>query len=58
MVLGTVEKAAAENDVVVLAQGSMSVLEPLLTHIEKPVFTSPRIGIAYLKSVLEGTGTF
>lgn len=53
MVLGTVEKAAAENDVVVLAQGSMSVLEPLLTHIEKPVFTSPRIGIEYLKSVLE-----
>ncbi len=54
MVLGAVEQAAAENDVVVLAQGSMVVLEPLLTHLETPVLTSPRIGIEYLKSVIDG----
>jgi len=54
MVIGTVEKAAKENDILVLAQGSMVVLEPLLTHLEVPVLTSPRIGIEYLKSVIDG----
>lgn len=54
MVIGAVEQAARENDVVVLAQGSMVVLEPLLTHLPVPVFTSPRIGIEYLKSVMDG----
>ena len=45
MVIGTIEKAAVENDVVVLAQGSMTVIEPLLKGIEKPVLTSPRLGV-------------
>lgn len=53
MVIGAVEKAAEENDAVVLAQGSMTVLLPYLTHIEKPVFSSPRLGIEYLKSVID-----
>lgn len=53
MVIGAVEQAAKENDVVVLAQGSMVVLEPLLTHLEVPVFSSPRLGIEYLKSVMD-----
>lgn len=57
MVIGAVEQAAKENDVVVLAQGSMVVLEPLLTHLETPVFLSPRIGIEYLKSVIDGLET-
>ncbi|WP_343207861.1 aspartate/glutamate racemase family protein [Anaerolentibacter hominis] len=54
MVIGAVEQAARENDVVVLAQGSMVVLLPLLAHIDKPVLSSPRIGIEYLKSVIDG----
>ena len=52
MVLGEVERAARECDVVVLAQGSMTVLLPLLTHIKTPVLSSPRMGIEYLKEVL------
>ena len=44
MVLGEVEKAAETNDVVVLAQGSMTVLLPLIGHIQKPVLSSPRMG--------------
>lgn len=53
MVLGDIEKAAAENDVVVLAQGSMTVLLPLLGHIQVPVLTSPRLGVMYLKEVVD-----
>ncbi len=52
MVLGEVEAAAETNDVVVLAQGSMTVLLPLLGHIKKPVLSSPRLGVEYLKKVL------
>lgn len=52
MVLGDVQEAAEKNDVVVLAQGSMIVMEPLLSSIPKPVLTSPRIGVSYLKEVL------
>ena len=53
MVVATVEKAAAENDVVVLAQGSMDVLMPDLVHIQKPVYSSPRIGVEHLRRVAE-----
>lgn len=52
MVLHEVETAAENCDVVVLAQGSMTVLLPLLHHIKKPVLTSPRLGVEYLKEVL------
>ena len=52
MVLGEVEAAAENCDVVVLAQGSMTVLLPLLGHIQKPVLTSPRLGIQRMKEVL------
>lgn len=54
MVLSTVEAAAEDNDVVVLAQGSMTVLLPLLKHIRKPVLTSPRLGVEDLKAVVYG----
>ena len=48
-----IDKAAAkDNDVIVLAQGSMTVLLPHLGHIEKPVLSSPRLGIEYLKQVI------
>lgn len=52
MVLGEVEAAAESCDVVVLAQGSMTVLLPLLGHIQKPVLTSPRLGVERVKKVL------
>ena len=52
MVLGEVEKAAKENDVVVLAQGSMTVLLPLVSSIESPVLTSPRLCIERVKEIL------
>ena len=52
MVLGEVEAAAESCDVVVLAQGSMTVLLPLLDHIQKPVLTSPRLGVERVKEVL------
>lgn len=54
MVLGDVQEAAQKNDVVVLAQGSMIVMEPLLGAIPKPVLTSPRSGVRYLKEVIGG----
>lgn len=52
MVLGDVQAAAKVNDVVVLAQGSMIVMEPLLHTIPKPVLTSPRLGVNWLKEVI------
>lgn len=52
MVLGEVEAAAKSCDAVVLAQGSMTVLLPYLGHIQKPVLTSPRLGIEHVKTVL------
>lgn len=52
MVIGAVKEAAEDHDVVVLAQGSMVVLEPLLKGIPKPVLTSPRLGVEYAKEVL------
>ena len=52
MVLGDVQAAAKVNDVIVLAQGSMIVMEPLLHTISKSVLTSPRLGVSYLKEVI------
>lgn len=52
MVLGDVQAAAKVNDIVVLAQGSMIVMEPLLHTIPKPVLTSPRLGVSWLKEVI------
>ena len=53
MLLGVIEKAASENDVVVLAQGSMTAILPLIGHIEKPVLTSPKIAFEYLKEFMK-----
>lgn len=52
MVLDTVRKAAETADVIVLAQGSMIVLEPLLTDIKVPVLTSPRMGVERARELL------
>ena len=53
VLLSTIEKAADENDVVVLAQGSMTAILPLIGHIDKPVLTSPINAFEYLKDLFE-----
>lgn len=53
LVLEEIKKAAGSNDVVLLAQGSMTVMLPLLGGIEKPVLTSPRLGVQRLQELLE-----
>jgi len=54
LVLEMVRKAEKECDVIVLAQGSMTVLLPELKDIKKPVLTSPRLGVIKAKNVLDG----
>lgn len=54
MVLESVRKAEKECDVIILAQGSMTVLLPELQGISKPVLTSPRLGVERAKSLLRG----
>ena len=54
MVLDSVKRAEAECDVIVLAQGSMTVLLPELTDIKKPVLTSPRLGVERAHEMLIG----
>ena len=53
IVTGTIEKASKEHDVIVLAQGSMYHLLPLLKHIKKPVLTSLESGVEQLRTVLK-----
>lgn len=46
-------RAASENEVVVLAQGSMARLVPQLgNHTNVPVLSSPRLGVAAVRDVL------
>ena len=52
IVLAMIRRAAAENDVVVLAQGSMYQLLELTKHIDKPILTSLESGIAQLKELV------
>lgn len=52
--LEAIKKAAEDHDVVVLAQGSMTVLLPYLNDIQKPVLTSPRMAIERVKEMLYG----
>jgi len=54
MVLDSVKRAEAQCDVIVLAQGSMTVLLPELTNIKKPVLTSPRLGVERARDLLRG----
>jgi len=54
MVLASVRKAEAECDVIVLAQGSMTVLLPELRDVAKPVLTSPRLGVERAGKLLGG----
>ncbi len=52
LVISAIRKAEAENDVVVLAQGSMTAILPLLGETEKPVLTSPRLAVERVKKEL------
>lgn len=52
MVLETVKEEAQKADAIVLAQGSMICLLPQLMDIRVPIFTSPRLGVARIKQVL------
>jgi len=54
LVLASVRKAESECDVIVLAQGSMTVLLPELADIKKPVLTSPRMGVERARKILTG----
>lgn len=54
LVMDTVKKCASECDVVVLAQGSMTVLLPRLKGIETPVLTSPELGVRKARDMLFG----
>ncbi len=53
LVLASIERAAQENDVIALAQGSMARLVPALEgRLSVPVLASPRLGIEALRDAL------
>lgn len=52
LVIKAIRKAEDENDVVVLAQGSMTAILPLLGETTKPVLTSPRLAVERVKKEL------
>jgi Asp/Glu/hydantoin racemase len=54
LVLDLLKRAEKENDVIVLAQGSMVTLEPYLSQIAVPVLTSPRLGVQRARKILFG----
>jgi Asp/Glu/hydantoin racemase len=54
LVLDLLKRAEKENDLIVLAQGSMITLEPYLSQIAVPVLTSPRLGVQKARSILFG----
>ncbi len=56
MVLGRVREEAQKSSCVVLAQGSMLCLAPLVTDMPVPVLTSPRLGVERMRQVLGITG--
>jgi Asp/Glu/hydantoin racemase len=53
IVIDTIKKASESNDVIVLAQGSMYHLMPLLKDISVPVLTSLETGVEQLRSLLK-----
>jgi len=57
LILDLLKKAEKENDIIVLAQGSMITLEPYLSQIAIPVLTSPRLGVQRARSILLGEGS-
>ncbi|GAA0182045.1 aspartate/glutamate racemase family protein [Clostridium sediminicola] len=53
IVIDTIKEAAKTNDVIVLAQGSMYHLLPLLSDIEVPVLTSLETGVEQIREALK-----
>jgi hypothetical protein len=54
MMLAEIERAAAENDVVVRAQGSIARLVPALQgKVQIPVLSNPRLGVEALRKALQ-----
>ena len=51
MVIAKIKEAEKTNDVIVLAQGSMYHLMPLLVDINVPVLTSLETGVAQLRGI-------
>jgi Asp/Glu/hydantoin racemase len=54
LVMEAVKRAETQCDVIVFAQGSMTVLLPELKDIKKPVLTSPRLGVERARKILMG----
>ena len=52
LVLEAIKKIENESDVIVLAQGSMIVLLPMLADIKLPVLSSPRMGVENVRKAL------
>jgi Asp/Glu/hydantoin racemase len=52
LLMAEIQRAVSENDVVVLAQGSMARLVPMLPEGPVPVLSSPRSGVEALKEQL------
>lgn len=52
MIIAGVREAARDNDVIVLAQGSMYHLMPFLKDIKVPVLTSLETGVAQIRKVI------
>jgi hypothetical protein len=57
LVLEEIRRAEKVSDVIVLAQGSMVVLLPLLGGLSVPVLTSPRLAVERVRSMLASSGT-
>ncbi|MDI9459552.1 MAG: Asp/Glu/hydantoin racemase, partial [Bacillota bacterium] len=53
MLLEEIDRLSNEVDVIVLAQVSMSVLEPLLQNSKVPVLNSGRTGFTRAREILE-----
>ena len=56
LVLDLLRQAEQENDLILLAQGSMITLEPYLSQVAVPVLTSPRLGVEKVRQTLFGAG--
>ena len=56
LVLNALQQLSQEYDVIVLAQGSMVVLQDELHRIPVPVLTSPRLGVMSVRKALQLPG--
>lgn len=53
MVIAKIKEAAKDHDVIVLAQGSMYHLLPLLSDVDVPVLTSLESGVEQIKAIVD-----